>query len=64
MPPDAVTAIEPSLLRLQRGFVGIALKLNAGFSVTVNELVRGHEFASVTVSVYEPAAKPVAVAAL
>ena len=61
-PPDAVTLILPSLPPLQERLVLVALRLIAAGELTMVVAVRVQPFASVAVTVYVPAARPVAVA--
>jgi len=63
VPPVAVTTAIPSVLELHNGLLlAVIVAFNTAGSVNVTFAVVVHPFASVTVTVYEPAAKPLAVA--
>ena len=64
MPPDANTVADPSVPPLQETFVCADIFAERAVSGSVIVTVLGivHRFASVTVTVYVPAIKPVAVA--
>ena len=62
MAPLTVTEADPFVPPLQATFVCDVPTVNAAGCVTVYDLVAVHPLASVTVTVYVPAASPVAVA--
>ena len=65
MPPEAVTGIAPSeVLAQDASEIPSSLIVSCEGSVIVTVTVAVHEFASVIVAVYVPAAKPVSVVAV
>jgi len=64
VPPVTVTVADPLFPPPQLTFVCVVESVNAADEVIVTECVERHPLTSVTVTVYDPAHKPEAVAAL